>query len=414
MYKKTKFRIVLTIMSILAALLISTLAAIYVSSFMEAQQKNEDMLNFYTKTYWEHGSPEGSLNELPPKSEHSNTDQSRFKLSFFYSVAYKADGTVITVDNEMTDYISDAYFIDLGRKLIQSGKATGTYDQWMYQIETNEGVTLVALKNNEILDEDMRTLLGKMIQFGFIAILLLTIPSMYLAHHIVLPLEVSYLKQKRFISDASHELKTPLTVIHTNAEMLESEIGDHKWLRYIRYEAQLMSQLVNQMLELTRSEQMDSVHELLDLSRLVEGCSLPFESLAFEKEKSLEMDIQPLLSMQGNVSQISNLVAILLDNALEYSPLHTTIQISLRSERQHALLVVSNALETDGKPDLNLMFDRFYRLDASRSTDGHFGLGLSIAKSVVKAHHGNISAYTKAQRLYITVELPCTSRDPKK
>lgn len=406
MYKKTKLRIVLTIMSILTLLFVSTLGAIYLSSYMEARQKNESLLNLYTSAYWEHGSPEGSLNELPPLADHAKTDQTRFRLSFFYSIAYNVDGSVITVDNEMTDYFSDAYFIELGRKLIQSGKPVGIYDQWMYQIETYKGVTLVALKNNEILDEDMKTLLTKMIQFGLIAIVLLTFPSMYLAHHIVLPLELSYLKQKRFISDASHELKTPLTVIHTNVEMLASEIGDHKWLNYIKYETQLMSQLINQMLELTRSEQLNLEHETLDLSRLIEGCSLPFESLAYEKKKSLEIDIEPHVSTQGNRSQISNLIAILLDNALEYSPIHSSIQVTLSSERQHQLLVVSNTIDSDYKPDLNMLFDRFYRSDASRSVEGHFGLGLSIAKAIVNAHNGKISASIKSQRLYFTVELP--------
>lgn len=411
MYKKTKLRIVLTIMGILTFLFIATLSAIYISSYVSVHQKNAAMLNIYTDAYWKNGSPEGNLEHLPPLFKQSKSDDLRFRTSLFYAVAFDSQGQVITVDNEMTAYIEDRYFIDLGRRLIEKGKPFGTEDQWMYQIETYNGVTLVVFKNNEIIDEEMTTLLHNMMFFGFIAIVAMTFPSYHLAHHIILPLEISHLKQKQFISDASHELKTPLTVIHTNVEMLETEIGENKWLHYIKYEARVMNQLVNQMLELARFEQLKTELFPLNFSRLVEGSVLPFESVAFEKGKQIQMDIKDNLSVLGNAGQLANLVSILLDNALEYAPENSTVTIDLQTERHLVVLNLQNELENPMPSDLNPLFDRFHRLDASRASNGHFGLGLAIAKAIVTAHQGKITAYSKGQRVYFTVELPKVTRD---
>ena len=406
MYKASKSKIVLTIVATLILFLGTTLTAIYVSTYLSVHEKNANMLKIYTETYWVKGSPEGNLKNLMPTFDTSEKSKLRYSLSFFYSVAFSADGAVITVDNEMPETRSDDYFIQLSKRLETTGKATGTIDQWMYRIETQKGVTLVAFKNNEILDDDMMTLLKNTIGFGAVAILLLIWPSIYLAHRIVEPLETSYIKQKQFISNASHDLKTPLTVMLTNAEMLETGIGENKWLNYIKYEVQLMGGLVNQLLALTRSEQGKLKLSPIDLSRVVLGSALPFETLAFEKEKKLEINIEENLSVLGDEGEMANLVSILLDNALEYAPKGTNIELNLRAHRQQVHLTVSNESPPFTTEELDKLFDRFYRMDSARTGNSHFGLGLSIARAIVFNHQGKIAAMYENNRLWVNVELP--------
>lgn len=405
MYKASKSKIVFTIIATLILFLATTLSAIYISTYLSVHEKNANMLKIYTETYWVKGNPEGNLKNLMPTLDTSEKSKLRYSLSFFYSVAFSADGAVITVDNEMPEILSDDYFIQLSKQLVASGKNTGTIDQWMYRIETQKGVTLVAFKNNEILDDDMMTLLKNTIGFGLAAILLLIWPSIFLAHRIVEPLETAYVKQKQFISNASHDLKTPLTVVLTNAEMLETEIGENKWLNYIKYEAQLMSHLVNQLLALTRSEHGKLTLSPIDLSRVVLGSALPFETLAFEKEKILEINVEEDLYILGDEGELANLVAILLDNAIEYAPKGKPIQLDLTSHRQQVHLTVSNESHPYTSSELDKLFDRFYRMDSARTANSHFGLGLSIAKAIVGNHQGKIAAMYENNRLWVKVEL---------
>ncbi len=404
MYKESRFKIVITIMAVLTLFFTATISAIYISSYISVHKTNTEMLQYYVDTYWKKGSPEGTLQNLPLKHETTKDDDHRYKLSFFYSVAFASDGSVITVDNEMQDIISDDYFISLGKLLIENGQSIGTNQKWMYHVATNKGVTLVAFKNNEILDDDMATLLYNTLFWGTVAILLLILPSIYLSRGIVRPLEISHMKQKQFITNASHDLKTPLAVMLTNAEMLETEIGENKWLNYIKYEAQIMSQLVNKMLELSHSEDVGARLTRQDLSRIVLGRALSFESVAFEKNKLLEIDIQEALYILGNEEELTNLVTILLDNALEYSPEQRTIRISLTQERYMIYLLISNESSPLSSTELEKLFDRFFRMEDSRTSNNHFGLGLSIAKAIVEGHHGKIHASYENDRVLIKTE----------
>ena len=190
--------------------------------------------------------------------------------------------------------------------------------------------------------ENVETLISYTLVFGGAALVILFFLSRYLAGKIVSPLEESYLSQRQFISDAGHELKTPVAVINANLELLSREIGGNQWLSNIQYENERMSALVIQLLELARAENVTPQMESLDLSRLVYGETLPFESVAYEKGLTLNSEISENVCVSGNSTQLKQLVSILIDNAVRHSSRGNEVRITLRKEKGHALLSVMN------------------------------------------------------------------------
>ena len=228
---------------------------------------------------------------------------------------------------------------------------------------------------------------------GLAAVLFLLL---ILSRRIVRPMAESYEKQRQFITDAGHELKTPMTIISADADLAEMECGENQWLTDIRRQAQRLTALTNDLIYLSRMEEEQPKLQYIDfpISDVVEEMAQSFAALARSQDKDFQVQVQPMLSFQGDEKGIRQLVSILLDNALKYSP--TGGQLALRLEKQgrNLLLTVSNTgaqpMEQDKLPHL---FDRFYRTDQSRnSQSGGYGLGLSIAKSIVSAHKGKIRA----------------------
>lgn len=379
MFKRSKRKIVGSIMGILALLFAGTLCVIYFSSYYEVLERDKQMLSRYTKAYWLHGNPEGQREEKT------------FHLQTFYSVAFSAEGEVLGIDNEDLPDIADEELVKLAQELVKKGRSDGICRDWIYHVEENEGMTLVSLMDKSIMNSNMDTLFQYTLVFGSIAMVLLFFMSLYLAGRIVRPLEESYQKQKQFISDASHELKTPIAAVHANAELLEREFGQSKWLDNIQMENQRMGELVRELLELARTENTRPQMEKLDFSRVVMGSVLSLEGIAFEKACGLESQIQDDLFVRGNPEQLERLVMILLDNALEYAPDHSVINVVLKAEKGQILLSVANEGEAIPEDIRKNLFERFYRADESRQGEnGHYGLGLAIAKSIVTAHQGKI------------------------
>ncbi len=254
-----------------------------------------------------------------------------------------------------------------------------------------DGYTLVTFKDNTVINESAVTLLRYTLIFGGLALVLFFFLSVFLAKKIVDPLEESYHKQKQFISDAGHELKTPVSVVGANAELLSREIGDNKWLQNIQYENERMGILVCQLLDLARTENVKPQTERINLSRLVDGEALPFESVAFEKGLALSINIENNITVDGNSTQLKQLVSILLDNAIRHSPENGNVSLNLIKEHGYARLSVINKGQEIPKENREKIFERFYRADPARSgEDKHYGLGLAIAKAICVSHKGHI------------------------
>ena len=408
MFKKSRKKIVAAIMSILTLLWVGTLCVIYISSYFEVTTTNREMLKEHAEQYMLEKPMGGAFDPMKPfpdRGPHFDTNQ--FKLSTFYSVAISYDNKVIEIRNDDAVVYTDAELENAARQVLEKSDTNGVIDNLVYYRMDKGSYTLVSFMDNTIIRESMNTLFRYTLIFGGIAIIALYFLAAYLANKIVTPLEESYKKQKQFISDAGHELKTPVSVVSANAELLSREIGDNQWLANIQYENERMGKLVGQLLELARTENVTPQMEYLDLSRLVAGGVLPFESVAFENGLTLNSQIADGIISLGNSTQLSQLVSILVDNAIRHSQNGKEVLISLTHTRSNAVLSVINDGEPIPQEQMTQLFERFYRADEARNgEDKHYGLGLAIAKAIVEAHHGKIEVFCSDGKVCFTARLP--------
>ncbi|MBQ7035195.1 MAG: HAMP domain-containing histidine kinase, partial [Clostridia bacterium] len=355
MFKKSRKKIVAAIMSILVCLFLGTLAVIYISSYIEVSTFNYNMLQRHTEMYFlnDHTADGNQGNRRPnmldpkpnnpmnePGGKHFE-DTPAFHLSTFYSVAIAADGNVLEIDAAGGDIYEEETLEQYAADILKRKKERGTKGSLLFLVTKHNEYTLVAFMDNTIMQESMTTLFRYTLVFGSATLIAFFFLAVYLAKRIVDPLEESYQKQKQFISDAGHELKTPVSVVSANAELLSREIGDNQWLANIQYENERMGELVRQLLELARTEDIQLRTERLDLSRLVAGGALPFESVGFEKGLVLNTKIAEHISVNGNSSELSQLVSILIDNAIRHGQGGKEVEVLLTETRSHAILSVT-------------------------------------------------------------------------
>lgn len=228
--------------------------------------------------------------------------------------------------------------------------------------------------------------------------------SILLANWTIKPVAKAWDQQKQFIADASHELKTPLTVISTNTDVILSNSNDtvesqSKWLNYIKNETIRMTKLVNSLLYIAKYDANETkiLLKKINLSNIISSICLQYEPLIYENNKKLITDIDNNITIMGDEDKIKQLLNILMDNALKYSLNNGIIKISLKKNKQsNVYITVSNSSETINKEQLNKIFDRFFRIDSSRNRKtGGSGLGLNIAKSIVEIHKGSINVMNK-------------------
>ena len=396
MFKKSRRKIVAAIMSILTALWLGTLAVIYISSYFEVNSTNLEMLKEHAALYTLSKQQGGSLGDFvrptPNRGPRANTNQ--FKLSTFYTVAVSYGGETLEIQNAKEEIYTNAELETLAQGVLKKSAESGVTGDLIYYRTDKGGYTLVAFMDNTIIRESMGTLFRYTLIFGGVAIVCLFFLAAYLATRIVKPLEESYQKQKQFISDAGHELKTPVSVVNANAELLSREIGDNQWLQNIQYENERMGALVTQLLELARTEDVTPEMEHIDFSRLVDGEVLPFDGVAFEQGLRIQEKITDGLTVRGNSAQLRQLVSILLDNAIRHGKGGNDVWLSLSREHGHAKLSVINAGNEIPTEQRAQLFERFYRVDSARNgEDKHYGLGLAIAKSITEVHRGTIDVH---------------------
>lgn len=258
----------------------------------------------------------------------------------------------------------------------------------------------------------LREMMGSYLRIALAAFLLLLAVSAVLARWATAPVERAWGQQKQFLSDASHELKTPLTVILSNAELLSAlplEERPARWTDNILSESRQMKNLVEEMLTLARADHMSQPAVLAEvsLSDVAEDCALAFEPVAFEAGKPLEYQVAEGVTVLGDGDRLRRLVSILLDNAVKYGAEGGAISLALEKTERQARLAVSNPGEPIPAEQLSRLFERFYRADASRGEQGGFGLGLSIAAVIAQEHRGALKAESGRQgtRFVFTVPL---------
>ena len=410
MFKQTRLKIVITIMALLVCIFAGAITAICVVGYSAANKRSFEFLNDYTENYQLPSSDvtgdENSGDADGGSSEDPN-ETPAFRLSTFYSVAIDGNGNVLRIENSGELYSDSELYLKAKEILAEENhKAEGKDGGLVYVVSDKENYTLVAFKDITVFNDVIKIFIKIVVTFGCVTLLILCVVSFFIARSIVKPLEDSYKKQKQFVSDAGHELKTPLSAINVNADMLAREIGDNKWLSNIQYENGRMNELVQQLLILARTEKVSMPKEKLDFCRLTAGEVLPLESVAYEKNITIKTEMEESVFVYGNSAQLKQLVSILLDNAVQYST-GNEVSLTVSKERRSVRLTVINegkAMESGHKRNI---FERFYRVDDSHdNSDGHYGLGLAIAKAIVTAHNGKIVVDCFDGKVRFTVTLP--------
>ena len=331
--------------------------------------------------------------------------------SRFFSVLLDEDGQALQVDTGQVVAVDEETAVTYAQTVWASGRRSGFLGNYRYLLcEEEQGTLIVFLDCGRSLSTFLSTLLTSVLLalLGLLAVLMLLL---ILSKHIVRPVAESYEKQKQFITDAGHELKTPMTIISADADLAEMECGENQWISDIRRQAQRLTRLTNDLIYLSRMEEEQPRLQPIEfpISDVAEEMAQSFQALAKSQGKELLLQIQPMLSFTGDEKAIRQLLSILLDNALKYSADSTPLKLGLERQGRTILLTVSNPVAQPMEQEkLSHLFDRFYRTDQSRSSEtGGYGLGLSIARSIVLSHKGKIRAESPDGRtLTIVVHLP--------
>ena len=410
MFKQTRLKIVIAIIALLVCIFAGSITAICGVGYSAANKRSFELLNDYTENY--QLTPSDFTGDENPGGEDGDSSEKPnetpvFRLSTFYSVALDDNGNVLKIENSGELYNDSELSLKAKEILAEENRKTEGKDGGLvYVVSDKENYTLVAFKDITVFNDVIKIFIKIVVTFGCVTLLILCVVSFFIARSIVKPLEDSYQKQKQFVSDAGHELKTPLSAINANADMLAREIGDNKWLSNIQYENGRMNELVQQLLILARTEKVSMPKEKLDFCRLTAGEVLPLESVAYEKNITIKTEMEESVFVCGNSAQLKQLVSILLDNAVQYST-GNEVSLAISKERRSVRLTVINeckAMESDHKRNI---FERFYRVDDSHdNSDGHYGLGLAIAKAIVTAHNGKIVVDCFDGKVRFTVTLP--------
>ena len=400
MIKKLKRKIVFSMMTILVILLVIAFTAMYI---MTARNLSEDSMRAMEMAAEK---PNNSFFDRPDKNKHGyfslitidlNETDKTFKIDG-YSVSYDdmAESDIEYI-NELINAVKEK---DGSNGIIKSD----TYN-YRYLSVKNRNITRIVLLDKGYENQTLRALMVSQVMIGVLLILSFLFVTTFVAKKAVAPAEKSWEQQKQLVADASHELKTPLTVISANTDIVlsspDSTVEEQrKWLGYIKAETVRMTELVNNMLFLAKNEDGLGIPVLscVNLSDISTEMALPFESVCFEKGKQLYVDIKPDLYVKGDSPSLRHLISIFLDNACKYSDENGHIEYCLYSEGEKIEMVIRNSGEPIPKEDIDKIFTRFYRVNKARSrTEGGYGLGLSIAKAILDAHSARVTVTSTPQ-----------------
>ncbi|MBM7568563.1 sensor histidine kinase [Paenibacillus sacheonensis] len=420
MFSRLRNRFMILNMVIISCMMLVAFAAIYTITYQNVRSDTDMELHGVAEFYHKQGgggpgdnhkggggggrggmpSPGGDGSPPPMNGSGSGSPLPDRSVSFLL----QTDGDW-TIKATISRFDMDADFYALAAKKAAAGRSdigrfTLEGNRWAYLVLNNGSGHDIVYLDVTAQQTILRNLVYTFLAVGLAMLIVIFFTSRYFANRSIAPVKDAFDKQKRFIADASHELKTPLAVINTHADVLLANSDDPireqaKWLHHIKSETERMKTLTGDLLYLTEMD--DSRERMIyapfDASEAVESVILTMEAVIFEKQISLSYEIEPGLTVRGSSEQIKQVVMILLDNAVKYANAEGSIALKMSRRHHDVQLAVTNTGEGIAAEHLERIFDRFYRIDASRSRKkGGYGLGLAIAKSIVEQHKGRISA----------------------
>lgn len=399
MLKKLRLKFIFINMGIVIAMLLVIFATVFHFTKADLKRQSDSMLQILTQCTQQPGGFREPGREV--------------QLPYFVIQVY-LNGDLQVIGRTYYDLTDENFLKELVTHVYSANIPEGEIPQYALRYKTFSymGVQKIIFLDTSSQDAALSSLIQSSLLIGVISILVFLVISILLARWSVRPVETAWIKQHQFVSDASHELKTPLTVILNHAELLSDPGYDEKSKAQLSQNIIAMTHrmraLVDGMLELARADngKLQQLFVTLDMSKLTETALLPFEPVLFEKGITLDFRLAPDIQIKGSENHLQQLIGILLDNAGKYAtPGIVNVTLS-RSGRNSCLLTVANPGQPIPSDELEKIFDRFYRVDAVRTGNGSFGLGLSIAQSIVQNHGGKIWAESNPTGNCFFVQLP--------
>ena len=385
------------LMIIFTITLVSVLVAVNIinvnSSFRQQRRMIRDDIGFYG---------------IEAFCGNDNQKIKRKEYDYSTSVVLK-NKTIMVLSNSLKE-TTDKDILSMTQELQKNGKRFGSIDDYIYLVRIlKSGNTVYIFVNNKEALQNSKQFFIVSIFIFLLSVIVFTIISYYLSRWMIKPSEKAIKNQKIFVANISHDLKTPITIIKANADLIENEVKNKKSIKYIKQETEKLNHLVNEMLTLTRIDNTISKENFksFNFGDSLFDVVLPFESIAYEKGIRFNINIDEVTDYFGDESNIQKLAEILIDNAMSYTAKGGIVDVDAYENSKAVTLSVTNTGEPISDEKKVEIFDRFYRESKSReSTGNHYGLGLSIANTIVKKHNGKISIESKNGKNTFTVILP--------
>ena len=396
MIRRLRWKVIGLNMGMVFCVLLAVFAAVYFSSRTVIARSVQQQLQQVLQT--------GSGYDLSQPGQEG--------VPCFVAEVY-ASGTVRVSGNSYYDLTDKAALADIVTAALSADSDEGVLAEHHLRYLRQTGLlsTRIAFTDSTLEQATLRSLLTGSLLIGLAALAVLFACSYVLSGAVTRPVDRAWQQQKQFLSDASHELKTPLTVILSSAELLEQSAAPEQkqYVDNVRAESRRMKRLVEDMLTLSRVER-GGEHlpdTTADLSDAAADAALRFEPVAYEAGHTLSYDIAPGLLVRGDSGKLEQAVAVLLDNAIKYAAPGTEVRLDAVRQGKNACLWVENEGDPIPADKLPHIFDRFYRADESRTDGGSFGLGLPIARAIVEAHRGTIRCDSGGHTIRFAITLPC-------
>jgi len=397
MKNKQQKRIFIVLMIIFTIILVSILVAVNIinvnSSFRQQRRMIRDDIGFYG---------------IEAFCGNDNQKIKRQEYDYSTSVVLK-NKNIMVLSNSLKE-TTDKDILSMTQKLQKSGKKFGSIDDYIYLVRIlKSGNTVYIFVNNKEALQNSKQFFIVSIFIFLLSVIVFTIISYYLSRWMIKPSEKAIKNQKIFVANISHDLKTPITIIRANADLIENEVKNKKSIKYIQQETEKLNHLVNEMLTLTRIDNTISKENFksFNFGDSLFDVVLPFESIAYEKGIRFNINIDEVTDYFGDESNIQKLAEILIDNAMSYTAKGGIVDVDAYENSKAVTLSVTNTGEPISDEKKVEIFDRFYRESKSRERTGnHYGLGLSIANTIVKKHNGKITVESKNGKNTFTVILP--------
>ena len=393
MLSKMRRRFIASAMAAMGAVTLVLLVAVNLWNYTITTDRLDDTIDALMTTGQEPYS--GSSSFTLPDIFGSDSPETKYMTRYF-AVVYDSDGDALRVFSDYIATVSAQQALYYASDALSTGHMQGYYGDYRYCVKSGAAASAVIFLNASPEQQSMKTLLTVSLMVAAASLLLGFALVAAFSKKAIAPYVRNMELQKQFITDAGHELKTPLTSISTSADVLKMENGDNEWVDNIQKQTVRMSKLVKNLVTLSRLDEGVPLPDMTEfsLSDAAWEAAEPFTMRAKAQGKSFSQSISPGLAMKGDMAAVQQLISILLDNAFKYSDENGEIRLSLYPQHKNNIIEVYNTCPPDSLGDIDRFFDRFYRADSSRKYDGGTGIGLAIAKATAQAPGGSINAET--------------------